>query len=251
MRFLIKFSYDGTDFAGYQRQPGLRTIQGCLEEAVLKINNQIPVVITATGRTDKGVHALEQYAHLDLNVAITPYKLKRALNSNLPDDIYVMDAKEVADDYHIRQHVVQKTYQYRLNMATYNPLRRHYVYQHNYDLDVKKMQEAIVYFVGTHDFRAFVTENYLKENCIRTIQEAYITYDSYYPGELVFTFTGDGFMRYQIRNMVGLLLKVGNHKIEPLVVKEILDSKVRGKHGCRAPSCGLCLVKVELDENIK
>lgn len=246
MRYLIKFCYDGTNFSGYQRQPGKRTVQGCLEDALEQINDHQKTVITATGRTDRGVHALEQYAHVDINVEITPYKLKRALNSYLPEDVHVIETKMVNDDYHVRYDVVKKEYQYHLNMGEYNPMRRHYVYQHNYQLDIKSMQDAIKYFIGTHDFRAFVTENELKENCVRTIETATITFDSYHKDEIIFTFIGSGFMRYQIRNMVGLLLKVGNKKIKPIVVKEILDSKVRDKHGARAPSCGLHLVKIEL-----
>ncbi len=243
MRYVIHFSYDGTNFSGYQAQPGKRTIQGCLEEALLKINNHKKTVITATGRTDRGVHAKEQYAHVDIQVEITPYKLKRALNSNLPEDIHVIDTKVVDDTYHVRYHVLRKEYQYRLNMGEYNPLMRHYVYQYNYTLDVDKMRKAIKYFEGEHDFRAFVTENKEKENCIRNIEVALIQQEQ---EELIFTFIGNGFMRYQIRNMVGVLLKVGTGKIEPIVVKEILDSKVRGKHGAKAPACGLCLMRIEL-----
>lgn len=246
MRYIIQFSYDGSLFAGYQRQPLKRTVQGCLEEAMYFINNKQKTVVCATGRTDKGVHAKCQYAHVDVNVTITPYKLKRALNSHLPKDIHVISTFVVPDDYHVRYHVLQKTYQYRLNMGEYQPLERNYCYQHNYLLDVAKMKEAITYFIGVHDFRAFVTENALKENCVRHIMDASIMVDEKNPMEIIFQFVGDGFMRYQVRNMVGLLIKVGNGKIEPIVVKEILDSKVRGKHGCRAPACGLCLVDVKI-----
>lgn len=241
MRYLIKFSYDGTLFHGFQYQEGFRTVQECLERAATHINNNKKVNIVCSGRTDKGVHALGQIAHLDLEVNITPYKLKRALNSNLPDDIHVIEAIEVKDDFHSRYAVISKTYQYRINMKEYNPLRRHYCYQHNYPLDVSKMKDAIQYFKGTHDFRAFVTENKEKKNCIRTIFEVSIGEDQ---DELVITFKGNGFLRYQVRNMVGILIKVGTGKIEAKEVKEILDSKVRGKHGCCAPAEGLCLLEV-------
>jgi len=246
MRYVIKFSYDGTLFCGYQLQPGMRTVQGCLEEALQKINNGKHSPVVATGRTDKGVHALEQYAHLDIDVSITPYKLKRAFNSHLPDDIHVIEASIVDDDFHVRYQVERKTYEYHLNMGEYHPMRRNYCYQHNYVLDVDKMRKAISYFVGVHDFRAFVTENILKENCVREIFEVKIERDPFYQDEIVFTFVGDGFMRYQVRNMVGLLIKVGTGKIDPFVVKEILDSKIRGKHGAKAPAEGLYLKKVNL-----
>ncbi len=249
MRYLIQFSYDGTNFAGYQAQPNtnLRTIQGTIEEVLTSINNHHRVKITATGRTDRGVHAMSQYAHLDMTVEITSSQLKRALNSYLPADIHVIRVEEAPSNFHVRYATIAKEYQYRINVGEYQPLRRHYVYQHNHPLAVEKMQKALAYLVGTHDFRAFVTENENQKNCVRTLFSAHLCFDPVFTEELVFTFRGDGFMRYQVRNMVGLLLKVGTGKIEPLLVKEILESKTRGKFGARAPSAGLCLVEVVLD----
>ena len=244
MRYLIKFSYDGSNYLGYQIQPGLDTIQERLEIAAKKINNNIKTDVVSTGRTDKKVHALCQYAHLDINVEITPYKLKRALNSNLPDDIHVINAWRVDDNFHARYNVVEKEYNYILNMGEYNPIERNYVYQYNYKLDVDKMNEAIKYFIGNHDFRAFVTENENKENCVRTVKEACIFKDVSNSEKIVFKFIGDGFLRYQVRNMVGILFKVGQGKIDPIKVKEILESKSRKKNGVTAPAEGLYLVNV-------
>ena len=130
MRFLIRFSYDGTNFKGYQKQEGYRTIQGELESALYKINNNKSVKIVAAGRTDKGVHAIDQVAHLDLDVDITPYKLKRALNSYLSDEIHINRAMEVPDDYFVRYHVLRKEYHYYINMKEFNPMMRNYIYQH-------------------------------------------------------------------------------------------------------------------------
>ena len=126
MRFLIRFSYDGTNFKGYQKQVGYRTIQGELEDALYKINNNKDVKVVAAGRTDKGVHAVDQVAHLDVDVNITPYKLKRALNSNLSDEIHINSAMEVPDDYFVRYHVLRKEYHYYINMGEYNPMMRNY-----------------------------------------------------------------------------------------------------------------------------
>lgn len=244
MRYLIKFSYDGSNYCGYQVQPSLDTIQERLEFAAKKINNDKKTDVVSTGRTDKKVHALCQYAHLDIDVSITPYKLKRAMNSNLPDDIHVIKAWQVKDDFHARFHVLEKEYHYILNMGEYNPLERNYVYQYNYKLNIETMREGIKYFVGKHDFRAFVTENVDKENCVRTISSATIEVDSVNPEKIIFKFVGDGFLRYQVRNMVGLLFKVGQEKLEPSKVKEILDSKSRKKNGVTAPAEGLYLVNV-------
>ena len=246
MRFLIHFSYDGSMFHGYQTQPGHRTIQEELEKAATKINNGKKVKITASGRTDKGVHAYHQVAHLDMEVKISEKQLKRAMNRYLPCDIYVFKAEIVSDDFHARYFVEEKTYEYHLNMGEYNPLRRNYCYQHNYPLNLEAMEEAIKYFVGTHDFRAFVTENSIKDNCVRTITKASIRKDDYYQDEIIFIFVGNGFLRYQVRNMVGILIKVGTGKIDKTLVKEILDSKIRGKHGTTAKAEGLYLKNIKL-----
>ena len=242
MRFLIKFSYDGTNYCGYQKQPGLVTIEGKMEEALTKINNGKKTSITATGRTDKKVHALAQYAHADIDVNITENKLKRALNSNIPDDIHVIETKIVEDNFHARYNVREKTYKYIINLGEYNPIERNYVFQYNYKLDIKDIIEGIKYFEGTHDFRAFVTDNKEKENCIRTISLTNIEEKN---NKLVITFKGDGFLRYQVRNMVGILIKIGENKISPSKVKEILESKDRTKAGKTAPAEGLYLVDVK------
>ena len=244
MRFLIKFSYDGTNYAGFQRQPNLNTIQECLETAATKINNNKKVGITSTGRTDKGVHARCQYAHLNIDVEITPHKLKRALNSNLPDDIHIIETYQVKDKFHARYNVHNKTYKYYINLGEYNPTERNYVFQYNYTLNIKAMKKSIKYLIGTHDFRAFVTENSIKENCIRTIEKAYIKKDKSNKNKYIITFIGNGFMRYQVRNMVGLLIRVGENKKSPLDVKKILESKSRKENGLTAPPEGLFLENV-------
>ena len=154
---------------------------------------------------------------------------------------------EVPDDYFVRYHVLRKEYHYYINMGEFNPVMRNYIYQHCYPLNVPKMVEAIQYFKGEHDFRAFVTENNVKENCVRTIYEASITRKK---DVLDIKFVGSGFLRYQVRNMVGALIKVGTGKIEPYEVKRILESKVRGKNGAIAKACGLYLVKTTLESDI-
>ncbi len=241
MRFLIKFSYDGSSYYGFQRQKGKETIQEKLEEALKKINDNTKTNLVATGRTDKGVHALCQYAHVDINVNINENKLKRALNSNLPDDIHVIETKIVPDNFHARYQVLEKEYQYKINCGEYNPLERKYVFQYNHSLNIDKMKEAIKYFLGEHDFRAFATDNKEKGNCIRTIKEGKIKEDH---DMIIITFKGTGFLRYQVRNMVGILIRVGENKLEPSKIKEILESKDRSKSGKTAPAEGLYLTSI-------
>ena len=241
MRFLIKFSYDGTAYNGFQTQPNQDTVQSRLEEALKIINNGCKTPIVATGRTDKGVHALCQYAHTDLSVNITEHKLKRAMNSNLPPDIHVIETKIVSDNFHARYNVKSKEYKYYINLGEYNPLERNYVFQYNYNLNVENMKDAIKVFLGTHDFRAFVTENKEKENCIRTI--SYVNVEQQ-ENKLIITFEGNGFLRYQVRNMVGILIKVGENKMSTEDVEKILNSKDRTTGGKTAPAEGLYLTKI-------
>ena len=240
MRFLIKFSYDGSSYNGFQRQPNKKTIQKELEDALTKINNK-KTDIVCTGRTDKGVHAKCQYGHVDIDVDINEYKLKRAMNSYLPDDIHVINTKKVKDDFHARYNVVSKEYKYYINMGEYNPIDRNYIFQYNYKLNIDAMKEGLKYLVGKHDFRSFVTENKVKENCIRTIEKAYISKKN---NIICITFKGDGFLRYQVRNMVGSLIQVGEEKKSPKHIKELLDRKDRSKDGKTAPAVGLYLTKV-------
>ena len=124
MRYLIKFSYDGSKYYGYQKQPRKKTIQKELEKALKEINANRRVLVLASGRTDKGVHAINQYAHFDLKTKIMPNNLKRALNSLLPNDIYIKDAKEVSDDFHARFNVKSKEYIYKINIGEYNPIEK-------------------------------------------------------------------------------------------------------------------------------
>ena len=241
MRYLIKFSYDGSAYSGFQTQKGLESIQGKMEEALTKINNGKKTNLVATGRTDKGVHALSQYGHADIDVNITDKKLKRALNSNLPEDIHVIETTVVDNNFHARYNVKEKIYEYKLNLGEYNPIERNYIFQYNHELDIDSMKEAIKYFEGEHDFRAFVTDNKEKENCVRRITYTNIKKD----GEiLTFTFKGTGFLRYQVRNMVGILIRVGEGKLEPKKIIDIIESKDRTKSGKTAPAEGLYLVDV-------
>lgn len=246
MRYLLKFSYDGSNFSGYQTQPDLRTVQNEIEKAIEIINNGKRKIIHSSGRTDKGVHALCQYAHVDLDIDITPHKLKRALNSNLDSDIHIIETNIVDDSFHARYNAKKKEYKYYINLGEYNPIERNYVFQYNYKLDIDAMKKAIKVFIGKHDFRAFVTENSNKPNCIRTIDIAFI---EEVDNRLIFTFKGDGFLRYQVRNMVGILIKVGERKLDYNNVLEILKSKDRSRCGVTAPSQGLYLVGVSY-ENI-
>ena len=243
-RYLISFAYDATNYYGYQKQPGLKTIQGVMEDAITCINANHKVTIQASSRTDRGVHALNQKAHFELDVDIKCFKLKAALNSTLPKDIHINDVEEVDGNFHARYLSTKKEYLYILNMGEYNPIERNYVYQHGRSLNVDKMREAIKCFDGEHDFTSFVSAEDLKENKVRTIYETSINKEG---NKLHFSFIGTGFLKYQIRNMVGTLIEIGSNKREPADIIDILKMKDRKEAGKTAKPEGLYLKNVWFD----
>ncbi len=240
-RYLINFSYDGSNFNGYQKQEGLRTIQGEIEKAAKYINNSKETKIYASGRTDKSVHAINQYAHVDIDVNITEYKLKCAFNSLLPKDIYIKSAKIVDSKFHARYMVKQKEYVYIINISDYNPIQRNYAMQLNKDLNVEKMNKAIKYFIGTHDFTTF-TSNEEKGNNVRTIYDAYITNEKNY---IIIHFKGSGFLKYMVRIMVGVLIDVGLNKMNAEEILTLIDKKDRKYAKKTAGAEGLYLYDVK------
>ncbi len=241
MRFLITFSYDGTNFHGFESQRGFRTIEEELNKALTYINNK-ETKIVASGRTDKGVHAINQTAHVDIDVDITEYKLKRAMNSLLPSDIHVKSTKVVDNNFHARYMVKEKVYEYVLNMGEYNPCERNYIYQFNKKLDIDNMNDAIKNFIGIHDFKSFTPNKDKRENYVREIFDAYIVVSN---DKVTFTFKGNGFIKYQIRNMVGLLIQIGLSKKDKNCIKEILENKDRSQGFRTAHPEGLYLISVK------
>ncbi len=239
MRYKMIFSYDGSNFSGYQKQPQKRTIQTEIEDVLTKINNKT-VLLTASGRTDTHVHAYEQTAHFDFDKQISVDKLKRAINSLLPSDIHVRELEKTSDKFHARFNVLKKTYCYKINTGIYDPISRNYVYQLNRDLDLNLMLEASKILIGTHDFSSFVKLEEEKD-CVRTIEDISITNDH---NIVSITFTGNGFLRYMVRNLVGCLIEIGMKKRTVDTVRTILDSQDRTKAGLCAPAEGLYLMKV-------
>ena len=241
MRYKITFSYDGSDFHGFQKQKGKRTVQEEIEKVLSSVNNS-PVKITGAGRTDAKVNALGQVAHFDFKKEITLYKLKSALNSYLPNDIYIIKVEEISDTFHARYMVKSKTYEYKVSTLEYNPLLRNQVYQYGKPLNINKMKESIKYFIGVHDFTSFSSAQDKREDKVRELTDAKIIFKN---GIITITFKAKGFLKYQVRNMVGMLIKIGEGKYEPYDVVKILSQKDRTKASITAPAEGLTLKKIE------
>lgn len=240
-RYLIDFSYSGANFSGYQKQPGKRTIQDEIEKVLSSINNN-SVKLTSSGRTDALVNAIHQKAHFDLDKEIGAYKLNGALNSYLPDDIYVNSVTKVDNLFHARYMVKSKTYEYLINTGDYNPLLRTHVYQYCKPLNIRKMKKAVKYFIGKHDFTTFVSAEDKKEDKVREIYDASVDEKD---GIIKITFKGSGFLKYQVRNMVGTLIKIGEEKVLPDIILSLLEKKDRKCAFLCAPAQGLTLTDVK------
>lgn len=241
MRYFMSFSYDGSKYKGYQKQPNEKTIQSEIESALTKINSNNEVTIHASGRTDAGVHAINQKAHFDLEQIIECNKLKNSLNSLLPDDIYIKGIVNVKDDFHARYNVKAKEYLYIINMGTYNPIEKDYIYQYNKRLDVTEMERALKYLEGKHNFKSFTKCDEEKDDYIRTIVQTNLERDPKNINKITISFLGTGFLRYMVRNMIGMLINIGEGKYKSEDIIKILEAQDRTKAGICAPSCGLYL----------
>ena len=221
-----------------------QTVQSEIEKALTKINSNNDVTIQASGRTDAGVHAFNQKAHFDIDTILDCDKLKHSLNSLIPDDIYIKGIVNVADDFHARYNVKAKEYIYKINMGTYNPIEKDYIYQYNKRLDVSEMERALKYLEGTHDFKSFTKCDEEKDDYIRTIVQTNLERDSKNINKITISFLGTGFLRYMVRNMVGMLIEIGEGKYKSEDIIKILEAKDRTQAGICAPACGLYLKDV-------
>jgi tRNA pseudouridine38-40 synthase len=245
MRLKCVVSYDGSEFNGYQRQIKGRTIQGEIEKVLEKIHKQ-PVEVQASGRTDAGVHALNQVFHFDSSLEIAPSNWKRAINGLLPKDIYIKDVVVVSSNFHARYHVKTKEYRYYIGLEEYNPLKYKQIYFHPqaHKLDIDRMKEAIKLFIGTHDYKLFTSGNE-REYTIRTIFDTQI---NVLDQALEIIFKGDGFLRYQVRVMVGTLLEIGENRRSIDSIRDLLAIKEGIRAGRTAKPQGLYLYQVEYED---
>ncbi len=246
IRYLMTIAYDGSKYSGYQKQNGKRTIQGTIEETLTMINSNNAVKVVASGRTDAGVHALNQKAHFELKKKISTTILQKSLNKLLPDDIYIKDIKVVNSKFHARFNVTKKEYIYKINIGEYNPLEKNYIYQYNQPLDIDKMSKTLKVIEGTHNFRSF-TKVEEEKDFVRTIYNTSINIDN---NIITINLIGNGFLRYMVRNIVGLLIDIGSGKRDPEEMPIILENQDRKQAGVIAPPQGLYLKDVIYEEKM-
>jgi tRNA pseudouridine38-40 synthase len=244
-RIRIELAYDGTDFHGWQVQPGLPTIQGTVEAVVSGIEGR-PVQVEASGRTDAGVHALAQVAAFTIENPIPLDNLRRAMNRLLPRDIRILRAEEAAPDFHPRFQAKAKTYEYRIFRGEIcSPFERRYVHHHPYPLQVRAMIEAAPLLEGEHDFTAFASSDETDAagaSKVRTIFCSRLAEES---DRLIYRVTGSGFLKHMVRNIVGVLLEVGKGNLDLAGVRTRLGSGSGIAPGPAAPARGLFLISVD------
>lgn len=239
-RFCLEVAYDGTAYHGWQYQPGRETIEGVLNKQLSALTKENIEVIGAS-RTDAGVHAFGNIAVFDSETSIPGDRLCPALNTMLPKDIRIMKSYEVADDFHPR-HVegASKTYEYHiLNTKQEIPTKRLYSWHVDYDLDIAKMKTACMDIVGTHDFAGFCSTGSQALTTERTVLSAEVRVEG---DEIVFGITGTGFLYNMVRILAGTLVDIGRGRLEPSVIKTVLDTKDRTWAGQTAPAEGLFLI---------
>lgn len=244
-RIKCTLSYDGTHFSGYQIQPGKRTVQGELERALERIHKGEAIRITASGRTDAGVHAYGQVVHFDTFLSLSPDQWKKALNALLPDDIVIKDAQEAAPSFHARFSAKAKEYRYKVRIAQERDVfLRNYCYHFPYPLDIGAMRRSLSLIEGTHDFTSFCLAKTDVDDRVRTIYTADMTVQD---DLLEFRFIGNGFLYNMVRIIVGTILEVGQGKRSVDSISSALAAKDRRFARKTAPPQGLYLWKVYYD----
>ena len=230
---------------GWQKQPDKLNIQGTIEKAIEEITGE-KIDLTASGRTDRGVHALGQVANFKTNSKIPIDKIPIAINTKLKKSIRILSAEEVDEKFHSRLTCKKKTYRFIINnseygTAIYRNLETHIPMK----LNIEKMQEAVKYFEGEHDFKAFKASGTSSKSSIRTIYKADVLQ---MPNDRIYLeLTGNGFLYNMVRIIAGTLVDVGTGKIEPKEIKNIIKSEKRENAGKTLPPQGLYLVKVEYE----
>lgn len=242
MRYFIKFSYNGTNYHGWQYQPNAHSVQETLSKALSVVLNS-NVTIMGAGRTDAGVHAKEMFAHFDFEKLIDANNTVHKLNSYLPKDLSIYDIIIVQDDAHARFDAVKRTYEYRINTFK-DVFTENLSWYYHQELDIHLMNEASKLLVLHTDFQCFSKVNTEVNTFNCKIFEAYWTKEN---TNIIFTISADRFLRNMVRAIVGTLIKVGLHKITIKDFNTIIENKNRSKAGFSVPAHGLYLTKIEYE----
>ena len=246
MRILLTVEYFGKNYAGWQRQKNAISVQQVLEEK-LSLILQSPIVLSASGRTDSGVHALGQKAHFDYEGNFPVEKMAFAVNTTLPEDIRVLSAIKVSDDFHAQYSAKRKTYVYKMYVSrTLHPLKNYHFARIPYEnIDFEKMQRACNDLMGTHDFSGFSSTGSGIKTTVRTIYSATLTQDG---EDVTLEITGNGFLYNMVRIIAGTLAYIGAGLLPEDSIKKVLETKNRKLAGKTFPPQGLYLKEVVYED---
>ena len=247
----LTLAYEGTRYAGWQRQPGQATVQGALAEAIRGVTGEA-IVPLGSSRTDSGVHALGQVVAFTTMSNLEPRVWVRALNAKLPSDITVVEGVAAPNSFDPVRAAVRKRYRYRIHDAPWRPvLQRHLVWRSKSRLDASAMQAAAAELVGEHDFTSFETVPSTRRSKVRTIHAAEVFrhsgYDDAADAEVWLEVVGNGFLYNMVRIITGSLVMVGCGKRKPEWIREVIAARSRPAAGPTAPPQGLVLVSIDLD----
>ncbi len=238
----LTLTYDGTDYAGWQRQTNALAIQQVVEEAFAHLTGGVPPTISGAGRTDSGVHAMGQVASVNVEFEHSPLSVQRALNMRLPPAIRVLEVVEARMGFHARFHATGKAYRYRMVTApVLSPFDRHFAWHVPWPLDVRAMQQAAESLSGTHDFASFQASGTTITDTTRTLERLTLTDRG---GELLLDAAGDGFLRHMVRIIAGTLMEVGAGHRRADSIPDIIEARSRDAAGKTAPPQGLTLMGV-------
>jgi tRNA pseudouridine38-40 synthase len=242
-RVRLDLAYDGTEFAGWQRQPGRRTVQGQLEAVLTRLAGGEAVPVFGAGRTDAGVHARGQVAHCEVQRRLDDEELARALRSVLPADLRPLGIRTVPADFHARRSARSKTYRYQLDLSPAgDPFLGRFALHYPWKLDFDQMRRGLALVPGTRDWSGFTGAACQVDNRVRTLEYARLARPD--PATAFFEFRADGFLTHMVRNLVGTMLEVGRGRLAVAQIRAILESGDRGMAGPTAAARGLCLLRV-------
>ena len=241
MRVLGICEYKGTNYYGWQKQVGFISVQSQIEEVLSQVYNE-PISITGSGRTDAGVHALRQYFHFDTTKEKDLNQLRYALNKMLPNDLKILSFQVVDNDFHSRYSAKRKIYEYDILLKNKDPFNFDKAYVYPMDLDIALLTQALKEFEGQHCYQDFTSKEEDEDNFVRTIYRIDVSKND---GLIKIIFEGNGFMRYQIRNMVGTAISIANKKeVINFIDYHLKETKIREIVAYKAPAEGLYLVDV-------
>ncbi|MGV3223169.1 tRNA pseudouridine(38-40) synthase TruA [Staphylococcus hyicus] len=245
-RVLVKISYQGSQFLGFQIQNQGRTVQGYFEK-ILKRMHKHDVRVHPSSRTDRGVHAFEQYFHFDTELSIEPTQWQYAMNRALPEDIYVHEVTMISNDFHCRYDCVGKTYRYKIYQSAHkDPFQAHLKTHIPEMLNIDAMNKAAEHFIGTHNFTTFCSQKTEVESKERTIYESYVVATN---EGLDFVISGSGFLYNMVRVIMAFLIEVGKGKRQAHEVPSLLKAQDRNLVPHTAPAEGLYLERIYLSED--